>query len=93
MIRAASASNRVAILLRSLLSCLPGFLINFHELSANAKISGQGAAAIRAGPRPARYRLTVIGIAPNGVTDLAGDLLDRQHSGQAGSNFVAKFTA
>jgi uncharacterized repeat protein (TIGR01451 family) len=39
-----------------------------------------------------RYRLIVIGIAPAGVTDLAGNLLDGQRSGQPGTNFVVTFT-
>jgi uncharacterized repeat protein (TIGR01451 family) len=43
--------------------------------------------------RGGRYRLIVIGVAPAGVTDLLGNLLDGQNSGHPGTNFVETFTA
>ena len=40
-----------------------------------------------------RFRLTVIGTARSGVTDISGSLLDGQNTGQPGSNFVKIMTA
>jgi streptogramin lyase len=38
------------------------------------------------------YRLTVVGVAPNGLTDTSGNLLDGALTGHPGSNFVANVT-
>jgi uncharacterized repeat protein (TIGR01451 family) len=35
-----------------------------------------------------RFRLTVVGAGPSGVTDIAGNLLDGQKTGHPGGNFV-----
>jgi hypothetical protein len=40
-----------------------------------------------------RFRLTVIGTGPRGLTDTSGDLLDGRKSGDPGSNFVTIVTA
>jgi hypothetical protein len=43
--------------------------------------------------RRLRYRLTVVGTGPSGVTDTHGNLLDGQQNGQPGSDFVLSVTA
>jgi len=40
-----------------------------------------------------RFRLTVVGTGPSGVTDTSGNLLDGQKTGHPGSNFVTIVTA
>ena len=40
----------------------------------------------------AEYQLTVVGTAPNGLTDTTGKLLDGAGTGQPGSNYVASVT-
>jgi uncharacterized repeat protein (TIGR01451 family) len=40
-----------------------------------------------------RFRLTVIGTAPSGLTDISGNLLDGRKTGSPGSNFVTIVTA
>ena len=40
-----------------------------------------------------RFRLTVIGTGPSGITDMFGNLLDGQNTGHPGSNFVTILTA
>jgi hypothetical protein len=40
-----------------------------------------------------RFRLTVVGTGPVGVTDLSGNLLDGQKTGHSGSNFVTIVSA
>src|SRR5262249_21279483 len=39
------------------------------------------------------YRLTVVGTAPEGVTDISGNLLDGLGNGEPGSNFVTTITS
>jgi hypothetical protein len=40
-----------------------------------------------------RFRLTVVGSGPRGITDTSGDLLGGQGNGDPGSNFVTILTA
>ena len=60
---------------------------------ATSPRDGGAAALVRRLNLHRRFRLTVVGIGPSGVPDIAGNLLDGQKTGRSGSNFVTIVSA